>query len=52
MEDVGMFMHWALGYSHEFSYHKSRGDWRLAIGDFAHPPWVHGCYLIWETYEK
>ena len=28
MEDVGMFMHWALGYSHDFSYHKSRGDWR------------------------
>lgn len=25
MEDVGMFMHWALGYSHDFAFHKRRG---------------------------
>lgn len=31
MEDVGMFMHWALGYSHDFSYHKSRGQFHTNL---------------------
>lgn len=40
MEDVGMFMHWALGYSHVFSYHKSRGQFHtnLVGGPPAPPP--------------
>ncbi|CAE7471897.1 moxd2 [Symbiodinium sp. CCMP2456] len=40
MEDVGMFMHWALGYSHTFSYHKERGQFHtnLVSGPPAPPP--------------
>lgn len=40
MEDVGMFMHWALGYSHAFSYHKERGQFHtnLVSGPPAPPP--------------
>ena len=40
MEDVGMFMHWALGNSHDFSYHKSRGQFHsnLVAGPPAPPP--------------
>ena len=40
MEDVGMFMHWALGYSHTFSYHKERGQFHtnLVSGPPASPP--------------
>ncbi|CAJ1440824.1 unnamed protein product [Effrenium voratum] len=44
MEDVGMFMHWALGHSHDFGYHKSRGQFHtnLVAGPPAPPPDMSG----------
>mmetsp|Transcript_53968 Transcript_53968/g.101216 ORF Transcript_53968/g.101216 Transcript_53968/m.101216 type:complete len:617 (+) Transcript_53968:45-1895(+) len=40
MEDVGMFMHWALGYSHDFFHHKERGQFstNLVAGPPTPPP--------------
>ena len=40
VEDVGMFMHWALGHAQEFGYHKSRGQFHtnLVSGPPAPPP--------------
>ncbi|CAE7410545.1 moxd2 [Symbiodinium natans] len=40
MEDVGMFMHWALGDTHSFGYHTQRGQFHtnLVAGPPAPPP--------------
>lgn len=40
VEDVGMYMHWALGDSHDFGYHTSRGQFHtnLVAGPPAPPP--------------
>ena len=39
MEEVGMFMHWALGYSHDFAFHKRRGQFHTnLVGGPPGPP--------------